>query len=154
MDQHNGHNGSGAGNEAERSSAFTVMSSAQERIRAGMGKAAEVMPDAMAGAQERIRAGMGKAAEVMPDATARAQGATRDAQRRIDEMSDEKLLAGSSFLLGLAIGMFISGANRLLVFLVALPAASMLSTMANRRKATDTASESAGGRRSRRATAN
>ena len=44
----------------------------------------------MAGAQERIKAGVGKAAEAMPDAMASAQSAARDTQRRLDSMSERQ----------------------------------------------------------------
>jgi hypothetical protein len=89
----------------------------------------------MAGAQERIKAGVGKAADAMPDAMASAQSAARDTQRRLDQMEDEHLLAGATFALGLAIGLFVSGANRLLVALTLVPAAAMVSTLMNRERA-------------------
>jgi hypothetical protein len=88
----------------------------------------------MAGAQERIRAGVGKAAEAMPDAMASAQSAARDTQQRLDSMSDDNLLAGASFSLGLAIGLFVSGSSRLLVALTLVPAAAMLSTLMSRER--------------------
>ena len=89
----------------------------------------------MAGAQERIRAGVGKAADAMPDAMASAHSAARESQRRLDQMSDDNLLAGASFSLGLAIGLFVSGASRILVALTLVPAAAMLSTLMNRERA-------------------
>jgi hypothetical protein len=102
------------------------------------------------GAQERIRAGVERAAEVMPDAMAGAQVAARDTQRRLDEMSDQNLLAGASFSLGLAIGLFVSGANRLIVALTLVPAAAMLTTMIGREKqAAEADAATTGGRRRR-----
>lgn len=86
----------------------------------------------MAGAQERIKAGVGKAAEVMPEAMASAQVAARDTQRALDQMSDQGLLAGAAFSLGLGVGLLVSGTNRLLVFLVLAPAAAMLATLMGR----------------------
>jgi hypothetical protein len=86
----------------------------------------------MAGAQERIRSGVEKAAEAMPDAMASAQVAARDTQRALDQMSDQGLLVGASFSLGLGVGLLVSGANRLLVFLVLAPAAAMLATLMGR----------------------
>jgi len=102
----------------------------------------------MAGAQERIKAGVGKAAEAMPDDMASAQSAARDTQRRLDSMTDDNLLAGASFSLGLAIGLFVSGSNRLLVALTLVPAAAMLSTLMNRERAAAADGESASRRRS------
>jgi len=114
MESRNRHNGHDQPVETEdvRQSAYAMMNGAQERIRAGVEKAAEVMPDAMAGAQV----------------------AARDTQRRLDEMSEQSLLAGASFSLGLAIGLFVSGANRLLVALTLMPAAAMLTTLMGREK--------------------
>lgn len=89
---------------------------------------------AMSGAQERIRSGVEKAAEVMPDAVAGAQVAARDTQRALDEMSDQGLLAGTAFSVGLAIGLMVSGTNRLLVAIVLVPAAAMLATLMGREK--------------------
>jgi hypothetical protein len=95
------------------------------------------------GAQERLRAGVDKAAEAMPDAMAGAQVAARDTQRRLEEMSEQSLLAGASFSLGLAIGLFVSGANRLIVALTLVPAAAMLTTLMGREKEA-TANEASG----------
>jgi hypothetical protein len=86
----------------------------------------------MAGAQERIKAGVEKAAEKMPEAVASAQVAARDTQRALDQMSDQRLLVGASFSLGLGVGLLVSGANRLLVFFVLAPAAAMLATLMGR----------------------
>jgi hypothetical protein len=102
----------------------------------------------MAGAQERIKAGVGKAADAMPDAMASAQTAARDTQRRLDSMSDDNLLAGASFSLGLAIGLFVSGSSRLLVALTLVPAAAMLSTLMNREREAAANGESSSRRRS------
>jgi len=107
----------------------------------------------MAGAQERIRTSVGKAADAMPDAMASAQSAARDTQRRLDSMSDDNLLAGASFSLGLAIGLFVSGSSRLLVALTLVPAAAMLSTLMTREREA-AASGEAGTRRRASKTAN
>jgi len=101
----------------------------------------------MAGAQERIRAGVGKAADAMPDAMASAHSAARDAQSRLDQMTDDNLLAGASFSLGLAIGLFVSGASRLLVALTLVPAAAMLTTLMNREREAATNGEGTSTRR-------
>ena len=117
--RHNGHDAPEADNV--RQTAYAMLDGAQERLRAGVEKAAEAMPDAMAGAQV----------------------AARDTQRRLDEMSEQSLLAGASFSLGLAIGLFVSGANRLIVAFTLVPAAAMLTTLVGREKEA-AAAESAG----------
>ncbi|MDP8905759.1 MAG: hypothetical protein M3N29_10730 [Chloroflexota bacterium] len=90
----------------------------------------------MSEAQERVRAGAEKAAEVLPDAVASAQVAARESQRALREMSDQSLMIGASFSIGLSVGLFISGANRLLVFFVLAPAAAMLATLLGREQGT------------------
>jgi len=106
----------------------------------------------MAGAQERIRTGVGKAADAMPEAMASAQSAARDTQRRLDQMSDDNLLAGASFSLGLAIGLFVSGSSRLLVALTLVPAAAMLSTLMTREREAAGSAEAGSRRRSAKST--
>jgi hypothetical protein len=129
MESRNRHNGDSPESEDVRDQAFAMMADAQERIKAGVEKAAEVMPEAVAGAQV----------------------AARDTQRRLDEMSDQNLLAGASFSLGLAIGLFISGTNRLLVAITLVPAAAMLSTLMGREKQAKAYGERATGRRGSKA---
>jgi len=106
----------------------------------------------MAGAQERIRTSVGKAADAMPEAMASAQSAARDTQRRLDQMSDDNLLAGASFSLGLAIGLFVSGSSRLLVALTLVPAAAMLSTLMTREREAAGSAEAGSRRRSAKTT--
>jgi hypothetical protein len=86
----------------------------------------------MVGAQERLRSGAGQMAEKLPDALAGAQVAARDTQKALDSMPDQTLLVGASFSLGLAVGMFFAGANRLLVLLALAPAAAMAATLFGR----------------------
>jgi uncharacterized membrane protein YdbT with pleckstrin-like domain len=92
----------------------------------------------MSEAQEKVRASAEKAAEKLPEAVATAQGAARDTQRALGEMSDQSLMIGASFSIGLGVGLLISGWNRLLVFFVLAPAAAMLATLFDRQKATRT----------------
>lgn len=90
----------------------------------------------MGEAQEKVRASAEKAAEKLPEAVATAQVAARDTQRALGEMSDQSLMIGASFSIGLGVGLFISGWNRLLVFFVLAPAAAMLATLFDRQKGT------------------
>jgi hypothetical protein len=87
----------------------------------------------MADAQERLMAGANEVAERLPEAWAGAQTAARDTQRALDTMSDENLILGTGFSLGLAVGLFFGGVNRLLALIALLPAAAMAATLAGRR---------------------
>ena len=79
-----------------------------------------------------VRTTAERAAAKLPDAVAGAQVAATETQRRLDEMPSQTLVAGTSFSLGLGVGLFFSGANRLLVILAMLPAAAMAMTIFGR----------------------
>jgi len=92
----------------------------------------------MAGAQDaadKVRASAERAAERLPDAMAGAQVAARDTQRALDEMPNQALIIGTSFSLGLGVGLFLTGSNRLLVLLALMPAAAMAATLLGREEA-------------------
>lgn len=73
-----------------------------------------------------------RAAERLPDAVAGVQVAATETQRRLDEMPNDALLIGTSFSLGMGVGLILSGANRFLVALALAPAAAMAMTMFGR----------------------
>lgn len=75
-----------------------------------------------------------RAAARLPDAVARTQVAARDTQVALEGMDDKALLAGTTFSLGLGIGLFVSGAHRLLVTAAFLPALAMLLTLLGRKE--------------------
>src|SRR5205809_5382055 len=79
-------------------------------------------------AAEMARTTAQRAAERLPDAVAGVQVAATETQRRLDEMPNDALLIGTSFSLGLAVGLFLSGANRFLVAFALAPAAAMVLT--------------------------
>jgi hypothetical protein len=73
-----------------------------------------------------------RAAARRPDAVATAKVAARDTQVALDGMDGQTLLAGTTFSLGLGVGLFISGAHRLLVAAALLPAGAMALTLLGR----------------------
>jgi hypothetical protein len=68
----------------------------------------------------------------LPEAAATTRGAVEEAARRMEAGSDEMLAVGASLSLGLAIGMLLGGANRLLVALALIPATAMGFTLLDR----------------------
>jgi hypothetical protein len=68
----------------------------------------------------------------LPDAAASTRAAVDEAARRIETGSDEMLTAGTTLSLGLAVGLLIGGASRLLVVLALIPAAAMGMTLLDR----------------------
>jgi hypothetical protein len=90
---------------------------------------------AIPGAQEAadlIKATAERAAERWPEAVASAQVAARDTQQALERMPNQGLVIGTSFSLGLGVGLFMTGANRLLVLLALAPAAAMAATLVAR----------------------
>ncbi|MBA2314139.1 MAG: hypothetical protein H0V87_02030 [Chloroflexi bacterium] len=61
----------------------------------------------------------------LPEAAAQTRAAVDEAARRIESGSDEMLTAGTTLSLGIAIGMLVGGAPRILVALALIPAAAM-----------------------------
>lgn len=74
----------------------------------------------------------GAVAARLPEAAATTRGAVEEAARRMEAGSDQMLAVGASLSLGLAIGMLVGGANRLLVALALIPATAMGFTLLDR----------------------
>jgi hypothetical protein len=68
----------------------------------------------------------------LPDAAATTRGAVEEAARRMEAGSDEMLTVGASLSLGLAIGMLVGGAPRILVAMALIPATAMGFTLLDR----------------------
>ena len=83
-------------------------------------------------AAEVARQAAERAAARLPDAVAGAQVYARDTQRALDGMDNQTLLAGTTFSMGLGIGLFISGAHRLVVAAALVPAGAMALTLLGR----------------------
>ncbi len=74
----------------------------------------------------------GAMASRLPDAAATTRDAVEEAARRMEAGSDEMLAMGASLSLGLAIGMLVGGANRLLVAFALIPATATGFTLLDR----------------------
>ena len=68
----------------------------------------------------------------LPDAAATARSAIEDANRQMRGGSDEMLTVGSALSFGLAAGLLIGGAPRVIVVGAFIPAVAMVLTMFNR----------------------
>jgi hypothetical protein len=74
----------------------------------------------------------GSVAARLPEAAATTKVAVEEAARRMEAGSDQMLAVGASLSLGLALGMLIGGANRLLVAVALIPATAMAFTLLDR----------------------
>lgn len=103
----------GGGNESVEEAGASVVGTAQD-------------------AAEKVRQSAERAAERLPDAVATAQVAARDTQKALEDMPNQALIIGTSFSLGLGVGLFLTGFNRILVLLALAPAAAMAATLVSR----------------------
>jgi hypothetical protein len=93
------------------------------------------MAGVMEGAQEaalKARAAASEVADRMPAAVASAQEAVDETARTLNELPDQTLMLGAAFSLGVGVGMFLTGTNRLTVLLALAPAAAMAATLLSR----------------------
>ena len=72
------------------------------------------------------------AATRLPEVTATTRSAIEDANRQMQSSSDEMLAMGGALSFGLAVGMLIGGAPRLLIAGALVPAIAMVLTLLNR----------------------
>ncbi|MEP7360307.1 MAG: hypothetical protein ABI744_01880 [Chloroflexota bacterium] len=75
-----------------------------------------------------------QAAARLPDAVAATQVYARDTQKQLNGLDDQTLIAGTTFSLGLGIGLFLSGAHRLLVTAALVPAGALAMTLLGRER--------------------
>lgn len=116
----------------------TTKSRATEKSSNGNGTTRPRVDAVISGAQgaaEVARQTAERAAERLPEAVAGAQVYARDTQRALDGMDTPTLLAGTTFSLGLGVGLFVSGAHRLLVAAALVPAGAMALTLFGRKEA-------------------
>jgi hypothetical protein len=79
-----------------------------------------------------VRGAAETVASRLPEAAASTRAAVDEAARRIETGSDEMLTAGVTLSLGVAVGLLIAGASRILVVLALIPAAAMGLTLFDR----------------------
>jgi len=101
--------------------------------------------DGAQGAATRVRSAAETVAERLPAAMDTAQGAVNETARQLEELPNQALIVGTSFSLGLGVGMFLTGTNRLLVLMALVPAAAMAATLVGREGGIENAVDAATG---------
>lgn len=89
--------------------------------------------DAVTTAVHEVRGALEGMGRSVPDVARASRAAANDLFRAIEGGSDERVSAGVTLSLGLAIGMLIGGAPRLLIALALVPLAAMGMVLADRR---------------------
>jgi hypothetical protein len=97
-----------------------------EETSNGFDNAARGVADRTAGMAAAMRSRL-------PDAAASTRDAVTSAQHQMGAMRDETLTAGAMLSLGVAFGLLLANASRLLVALALIPAVAMGSTLIDRR---------------------
>ena len=89
--------------------------------------------DAVQVAMREVRGALEGVGRSVPTAARASRAAVDDLFRTIESGSDERVSTGVTLSLGLAIGMLVGGAPRLLIALALVPLAAMGLVMADRR---------------------
>ena len=89
--------------------------------------------NAVAVAADEVRGALEGVSRQVPQVARASRSALDDLYRMIDSSSDERVTAGVTLSLGLAMGMLLGGANRLLIALSLIPVAVTGLVMADRR---------------------
>ena len=94
--------------------------------------------DGVAMAVAEVRGALENVSRSMPDVARASRTAVDDMFRAIETGSDERVSAGVTLSLGLAIGMLLGGAPRLLILAALAPVAAMGLVLQDRRKRSGT----------------
>jgi hypothetical protein len=109
------------------------------RSRANGGTAEEAASrDNVQAAVAEVRGAIENVGKSVPDVARASRAAVDDMFRAIETGSDERVSAGVTLSLGLAIGMLLGGAPRLLILVALAPVAAMGLVMQDRRKRSST----------------
>lgn len=122
----------------------TPSSRSEGTTRSRSEAAASDAGDVVAGAAKEVRGAIETMSRTMPDVARASRGLMDDAMRAIESGSDTRVTAGVTLSLGLAIGMLIGGAPRLLTILALVPVAAMGLVLVDRRPKTSAGRTSAG----------
>ena len=103
------------------------------RPRAGNGSDVSGNAEAVQAAYREVRNALQGVSRSVPEVARVSRDAVDDLVRAIETGSDERVSAGVTLSLGLAIGMLLGGAPRLLIALALAPGAIMSLVLADRR---------------------
>lgn len=90
----------------------------------------------MVGVMDNARASAQNVVNQLPAAADTGRQWMDQATRQMQSSSDEMLMAGAALTAGLALGLFVTGTNRLAVALAMVPAIAMGATLMDRRSRT------------------
>ncbi len=98
-----------------------------------MGRRFGEMSGSMVGVMENARGAAQNVVNQLPSAADNARQVMDQANRQMQSSSDEMLMVGTALSAGIALGLFVTGTNRLAVVLALLPSIAMGATLMDRR---------------------
>jgi hypothetical protein len=102
------------------------------RAGAGNGAKAADARQVLDDAAQRAGEAIDRASAQMPAVMETASSALNESARRLEESPDDVLTIGAALSTGIALGLYIGGANRILVTLAMIPAVAMAFTLLGR----------------------
>ena len=123
---------------AESKSSSTKSSTATADKNGSSSNASGIIAGAQ-NAADMVKTTYDRAAERLPEVAETAQTTARETKAALDRAPNQGLIIGTSFSLGMAVALFVSGANRLLVLAALAPAAAMIATLLGREDESTTA---------------
>ena len=121
----------------------TTTQSATTRSRRANGGDQDGSEEAVQAALREVRNAIQGVGRSMPDVARASRGAVDDMFKAVEAGSDQQVTAGVSLSLGLAMGMLLGGAPRLLILLALAPVAVMGLALMERRSGKTRSSGSA-----------
>jgi hypothetical protein len=103
-----------------------------DRAAAGNGSKADDARQLLDDAAQRAGEAIDRASAQMPAVMGTASSALNESARRLEESPDDVLRIGTALSTGIALGLYIGGANRILVTLAMIPAVAMGFTLLGR----------------------
>jgi hypothetical protein len=103
-----------------------------DRSAIGNGSKADDARQLLDDAAQRAGEAIDRASAQMPAVMETASSALNESARRLEESPDDVLRIGAALSTGIALGLYIGGANRILVTLAMIPAVAMGFTLLGR----------------------
>lgn len=118
---------------ASEHTASTLAANGRERTNGDDGESRGFATDLPANARHMAEVAASEVAHRLPATAATTRDAIGQANRQIEAAPADVLMVGTSLSIGVALGLLLGGANRLLVALALIPAAAMGATLLERR---------------------
>jgi hypothetical protein len=118
--------------ETTRTSSTGSSTKSEPNVTDRLAEAGDSIGTTLGSAAENVRGLAASTADRVPEAAATARDMLAEADRQMRGGSDEMLAAGATLSTGIAVGLLVGGAHRMLVALAMVPAVAMGMTLLER----------------------